>query len=95
MAVSLSDNAAARVRHYLDKRGGDLVIVRAIIDLARNLGLETVAEGVETEEVLEIVRDLGCDYFQGYLAAQPAAAEDLLPALRDNMSRRLAEQRAA
>jgi len=71
----------------LDKRGGDLVIVRSIIDLAQNLGLETVAEGVETEEVLEIVKDLGCDFFQGFLVARPAAADELLPALRASQGR--------
>lgn len=50
-------------------------IVAAIIDLAHNLGLTVVAEGVETPQQLTMLRDLGCDQAQGYLfaAALPAA----------------------
>ena len=59
----------------------DLTIVRSVVELGRNLGLTTVAEGVETDEVLQIVRDLGVDEFQGYLASRPMSAEDLEPVL--------------
>jgi diguanylate cyclase (GGDEF)-like protein len=52
-------------------------IVRSIIELARNLGLETVAEGVEDERVCERLRGLGCDYAQGFAIARPMPAEDL------------------
>ncbi len=53
------------------------LIVRAIIDLARNLRLNTVAEGVEDAEVLGMLQDLGCAMAQGFLIARPTTAADL------------------
>jgi diguanylate cyclase (GGDEF)-like protein len=49
-------------------------IVKAIIALAHALRLKVVAEGVESEQQLEILRELGCDQYQGYLASPPIAA---------------------
>jgi diguanylate cyclase (GGDEF)-like protein len=49
-------------------------IVRSVIDLAHNLGFEVVAEGVETEQILDALADLGCDIAQGYLLARPMPA---------------------
>jgi len=48
-----------------------LVIVKSIIDLAHNLNLKVVAEGVETLEVLELLRRLGCDLVQGFHIGRP------------------------
>jgi EAL domain-containing protein (putative c-di-GMP-specific phosphodiesterase class I) len=48
-----------------------LIIVKAIIDLAHNLNLKVVAEGVETLEVLDLLRRLGCDLAQGYYVGRP------------------------
>ncbi|NNE97187.1 MAG: bifunctional diguanylate cyclase/phosphodiesterase [Acidimicrobiales bacterium] len=59
----------------------DLTIVRSVVELGRNLGLGTVAEGVETDEILRIVKDLGVDEFQGYLASRPLPPEELEPVL--------------
>jgi PAS domain S-box-containing protein len=50
----------------------DCQVVGAIIDVARKLGIETVAEGVETEATLELLRELGADYVQGYHLGRPA-----------------------
>ena len=50
-------------------------IVRAIVALARNLGMEVVAEGVETVEHLTALRALQCNYGQGYLFAKPLEAQ--------------------
>jgi diguanylate cyclase (GGDEF)-like protein/PAS domain S-box-containing protein len=62
-------------------RDGDDEIVRTIILLARNMGKDVVAEGVETPEQLARLRELECAYAQGYLFARPrdaAATEQLL-----------------
>jgi diguanylate cyclase (GGDEF)-like protein/PAS domain S-box-containing protein len=55
-------------------------IVRSIVNLARNLKLAVVAEGVETEEQLAILRGLACDDYQGFLFSRPVEA-DMVPAL--------------
>lgn len=57
-------------------------ILESSVDMARKLNLVTVAEGVETEEDLEIVRGLGCDLVQGFLIARPMALPDLLEWLK-------------
>lgn len=59
-------------------------IIKTIIELANNLGLKTVAEGIETETTAAYLRQLKCDYGQGYLFARPMAATDakLLALLR-------------
>lgn len=62
----------------LGSDGGGTEIVQTIIALARNLGMDSLAEGIETEEQLQIVRDLGCLYGQGYLFAKPMPPEDIL-----------------
>lgn len=55
----------------------DRAIVRAILDLARALQLGTVAEGIETLEQLEVLRELGCEVGQGYLIGRPAPVDHL------------------
>lgn len=52
----------------------DAVIVRSTIDLAHNLGLKVVAEGVETEEIYDLLRILRCDTAQGFYLSKPASA---------------------
>ncbi len=55
----------------------DAAIVRSIVDLARNLGLRVVAEGVETPAAWEALRDIGCDVAQGYVLSRPLPADRL------------------
>ena len=55
----------------------DGAIVRSTIDLARNLGLHVVAEGVENSDTWTELRDLGCDLAQGYLISRPIPADEL------------------
>ena len=60
----------------------DVAITRTIISLARNLGLKTVMEGVETEAQLAFARTEGCDEFQGFLFSTPVSASDAEVLLR-------------
>lgn len=53
------------------------VIVRSVIDLARNLGLQVTAEGVETAEVWDLLLSMGCTLAQGYYMSRPLEAEAL------------------
>ncbi len=55
----------------------DEVIVKSTVDLGHNLGLRVVAEGVETRQVLDRLREMGCDIAQGYGISEPLAAADL------------------
>jgi diguanylate cyclase (GGDEF)-like protein len=57
----------------------DAAIVRSTIDLARNLGLQVIAEGVEDEETWDRLRALDCDLAQGYLLSKPMPAARLEP----------------
>ncbi|HEX7005690.1 MAG TPA: EAL domain-containing response regulator [Alphaproteobacteria bacterium] len=54
------------------------VITETIINMARSLGMEVVAEGVENTEVLDLLIDLGCDVAQGFLLTEPLPADEYL-----------------
>ena len=60
----------------------DAVIVRSTIDLARNLGLRVVAEGVETGEIMDALAELRCDVAQGYFISRPMDLQALKVSLR-------------
>ncbi len=57
----------------------DAFIVRSTIELAKNLGLRVVAEGVEDNETLHRLRVLGCDYAQGFLMSKPISGDQVIP----------------
>jgi diguanylate cyclase (GGDEF)-like protein len=57
----------------------DAAIAASVILLAHSMDLKVVAEGVETEEQLEVLREQGCDYVQGFLFSKPLAAEEFVP----------------
>jgi diguanylate cyclase (GGDEF)-like protein len=59
----------------------DAVIVRSTIEMGKNLGLEIVAEGVETPDIERALDRLGCDYIQGYLLTRPLPSDELEPVL--------------
>ena len=58
----------------------DASIARSIVALARSLGLDIIAEGVETERQREFLAGIDCDAYQGYLFGRPIAAECFTPA---------------
>jgi EAL domain-containing protein (putative c-di-GMP-specific phosphodiesterase class I) len=55
----------------------NIEIVRTVILLAQVLGMDVIAEGVETKDQLKILRDLKCEYGQGYYFSRPATAPDV------------------
>lgn len=60
----------------VDKDPDDMAIVRAILQMAQTLGLETTAEGVERAETAEVLQKMGCTHIQGYVYAPPMASEE-------------------
>lgn len=65
-------------------------MLQSIVDLAHNLKMTVVAEGVETEEQLSLLQKLGCDYGQGWIFAEPVSAEKALELLSHDAGMRLA-----
>ena len=63
--------------------GGDGILAESIINLGQKLGLEVIAEGIETEEQQEFVKRLGCHESQGYYHAKPMPADELEVFLRE------------
>jgi len=63
----------------------DAAIVEIVILLAKKLGLEVVAEGVETDAQLEFLRAQGCQYVQGYLLSKPLPSNEFEPFLKSNL----------
>lgn len=59
-----------------DKTPKSKVIIASIVDLAKKLGIHTLAEGVETEEQYEYLKRIGCELIQGYYFAKPMPIED-------------------
>ncbi|HTD74824.1 MAG TPA: EAL domain-containing protein [Steroidobacteraceae bacterium] len=66
-------------RMTMDRKGA--AVVRLIVSLGAELDMEVIAEGVETEEQLRMLTDLGCPQAQGYLLGRPMAAEQVQVAL--------------
>jgi diguanylate cyclase (GGDEF)-like protein len=71
----------------MDASRQDAAIVRSTIDLGRNLGLAVTAEGVESQEVLTTLTDLGCDSLQGFFIGRPQAADACARTLHDYVDR--------
>jgi EAL domain-containing protein (putative c-di-GMP-specific phosphodiesterase class I) len=69
------DKSFVSTMHHQDS---DATIVRSIVDLGSNLGLEVVAEGVEDRETWDDLAAMGCDLVQGYYVAPPMAVADFL-----------------
>ncbi len=64
----------------------DKAIVKSIIEMGKNLSMATLAEGVEIDSQVELLRSFGCDIFQGYVFAKPLSKDELLEFLKDSRS---------
>ncbi|WED24704.1 EAL domain-containing protein [Vibrio sp. JC009] len=70
---------------YVPDNSKDVAIVRSIVSFAKNLGLNVVAEGVETNEQLDCIHNYGCDLIQGYVYSKPVAARDIERMIQDKV----------
>ena len=69
----------------------DAILVRSTINLAHDLGLQVVAEGIEDRPTLDMLRELGCDYAQGYFISKPVGPSEFFEMVRgSDDSRRVA-----
>ncbi len=66
------------------KSSKHLKLVRAIVEIGEALGIEVIAEGVETDKHVELTRDLGCNILQGYALARPMPRDDLFMFMRND-----------
>ncbi|HHW55643.1 MAG: EAL domain-containing protein [bacterium] len=66
----------------IDINGCSRAIVAALVDMAGGLGLKVIAEGVASYRKLEVLRQLGCRYFQGNFFSPPVPAGKFAPLLR-------------
>lgn len=64
--------------------GNEYIIVKNIIYMAKEMNLKTIAEGVENKEQYDILRELGCDQFQGYYFSKPVSIEEVVVSNNDN-----------
>ncbi len=64
--------------HDLAEDNSDRTLVEAIVTMARSLGLRVVAEGIESQAQLDILRSMGCGYGQGYFFSRPVKADEFV-----------------
>lgn len=74
----------AFIRECQSKRE-DAAICKTIITLGKSLGLQIIAEGVETIEQLTFLKQHDCDIYQGYYFSRPIPAENILPLLEQRL----------
>jgi len=68
--------------HQMALEARSAIVARSIVDLGAEIGIEVIAEGVETERQLHMLQEMGCPRVQGYLFGRPMPAEDVQSALR-------------
>ncbi len=72
----------------MDTDDDNASIVHATIDLAHNMGLTVTAEGVETRPVYELLKAMGCDYYQGYYVGEPMESAVIIDWLKNSLQTR-------
>ena len=73
--------------HDLEEDASDRALVDGLISLACRLGIEVVAEGVETTAQRDYLRSFGCDYLQGFIHSRPLTVKDAMIFLQENDAR--------
>ena len=73
----MGSRSTTRWSHNLRQAGRDNAACDAAISVGHSLGLEVIAEGVETEEQARLLRDLGCDSLQGFHFYSPLRSDEL------------------
>lgn len=68
--------------HRIESSNRDQTMIKTIIDLAHNLNLKIVVEGVERKEQVELLKQMGCDYFQGYYFSKPKSYNTFMTKFR-------------
>jgi len=63
-----------------------MAIASTIIAMGHSLGFKVLAEGVETADQLDFLREKGCDFYQGYIKSKPLPAEEFTALLREQMT---------
>ena len=61
--------------HEIDRKSRSKIILRSIVNMANDLGMDVITEGVETAAQLKTLSDMGCHQFQGFYFARPLPAE--------------------
>ena len=69
----------------IGKNGENIEIIRAIVTIAHHLGMNVVAEGIETEQQKSYLQKLGCEYGQGYLFFKPLADDAVANILQNSL----------
>ena len=63
------------------------IVVEYVMKMAQKLGVHTLAEGIETKDHIDMLKDIGCEYVQGYYYAKPMPAHDFEQQLREQYER--------
>ena len=84
MLQDLSIDVLKIDKSFID-RIGESNLVKYIIDMAKDFNIKTVAEGVETKEQIDILKNMGCDMAQGYYYAKPLSREDFVEYLTNRV----------
>ncbi len=74
---------------HIAENKNDLSIVKTIITMAENLDIKVIAEGVETSQQLEILRQLGCEFYQGYYFSKPITRDEFVVLVKQQREQKL------
>ncbi len=82
--LKISRNFLSSILSNVESR----VLIQTIVDLSHRLGFFTIVEGIEDQKTLDIFKEYGCDYVQGYLFFKPMPEEDLLDVVKKELKQK-------